>query len=45
MVRRHSGNLGHGQQANVCAGVRVDEVDDTGYTFLTNVRILSLFAY
>ena len=42
MVPRHSGNLGHGHQANVGASVRVDVVDDSGYTFLTNVRILSL---
>ena len=45
MVRRHPGNLGHGQQANVSAGVRVDVVDDSGYTFLANVRIPSRFAY
>ncbi len=44
MVRRHPGDLGHGRQANVCASVRVDVVDDSGYTFLSNVRILSLFA-
>ena len=42
MIRRHPGNLGHGQQANVSAGVRVDVVDDSGYTFLANVRIPSL---
>jgi hypothetical protein len=45
MVRRHPGNLGHGHHANVCAIVRVDVVDDSGYTSLANVRILSLFAY
>jgi hypothetical protein len=45
MVRRHPGNLGHGQQANISAGVRVDVVDDSGYTFLANVRIPSRFAY
>ena len=42
MVRRHPGNLGHGQQANIPAGVRVDVVDDSGYTFLANVRMSSL---
>ena len=42
MVRRHPGNLGHGHHANVCAIVRVDVVDDSGYTFLANGRILSL---
>ena len=42
MVRRPPGNLGHGQQANIPAGVRVDVVDDSGYTFLANVRIPSL---
>jgi AraC family transcriptional regulator len=42
MVRRHPGNLSHGHQANVCAGVRVDVVDDSGYSTLANLRILSL---
>ena len=42
ITRRHPGNLGHGQQANACASVRVDVVDDFGYTSLANVRILSL---
>jgi hypothetical protein len=42
MVRRHPADLGHGRQANVCASVRVDVVDDSGYGSLVNVRILSL---
>jgi hypothetical protein len=45
MVRRHPGNLGHLHQANVCASIRLDVVDDSGYTFLANVRILSPFPY
>jgi len=40
MVRRHPSNLGHGHEANVCASVRVDVVDNSGYSSLVNVRIL-----
>ena len=42
MVRSHPADLGHVHQADVCAGVRVDVVDDSGYGFLANVRILSV---
>lgn len=42
MVRRRPSNLGHGHQADVRAGVRVDVIDDSSYSPVANVRILSL---
>jgi len=42
MIRRYTGNSGHGRQANVCASVRADVVHDSGYISLANVRVLCI---